>query len=83
MVHDGGRYSSHFDPPSSDIVLIQPWITPSMFDNTGNDAIVDEYTFGQYQDHNTASSALQQHWATWYTEDDFVQIAAAGLNHAR
>jgi aryl-phospho-beta-D-glucosidase BglC (GH1 family) len=83
MVYDGGWNSSHFVPAPSDIMLVQPWITPSMFDNTGNDAIIDEYTFGQYQDYNTASSALQQHWATWYTEDDFVQIAAAGLNHAR
>jgi glucan 1,3-beta-glucosidase len=83
MVYDGGRYFSHLVAPSSDTTPIQPWITPSMFDNTGNNGIVDEYTFGQYQDYNTASSALQQHWATWYTEQDFIEMAAAGLNHAR
>ena len=62
---------------------MQPWITPSMFSNTNNDAIVDEYTFGQLQDPNTALAALKQHWETWITEDDFVQIAAAGLTHVR
>ena len=56
----------------------QPWITPSLFDNTGNSAIVDEWTFGQLQDKNVARSALQNHWDTWITEQDFADIAAAG-----
>ncbi|KAG9314106.1 glycoside hydrolase family 5 protein [Chiua virens] len=64
-------------------LVLEPWITPSIFDNTGNDAIVDEWTFGQYQDHNTALTVLQNHWNTWITEDDFAAIAAAGLNHVR
>ncbi|KAJ7494713.1 glycoside hydrolase family 5 protein [Mycena galericulata] len=63
--------------------VLEPWITPSIFNNTGNDAIVDEYTFGQLQDPATALSVLQNHWATWITEDDFIAIAAAGLNHVR
>jgi aryl-phospho-beta-D-glucosidase BglC (GH1 family) len=64
-------------------LVLEPWITPSVFDNTGNNAIIDEWTFGQYQDHNTALSALQNHWNTWITESDFVAIANAGLNHVR
>ncbi|KAJ6494809.1 glycoside hydrolase family 5 protein [Mycena vitilis] len=63
--------------------VLEPWITPSIFQNTGNDAIVDEYTFGAMQDSATALSVLQNHWETWITEDDFVAIAAAGLNHVR
>ncbi|KAG8828955.1 exo-1,3-beta-glucanase [Serendipita sp. 399] len=63
--------------------LMEPWITPSMFEKTGNAGIVDEYTFGQYQDHGYASSLLHQHWATWYTEQDFIDIASVGLNHVR
>ncbi|KAF7374908.1 Glycoside hydrolase family 5 protein [Mycena sanguinolenta] len=62
---------------------LEPWITPSIFENTNNDAIVDEYTFGSMQDSATALSVLQNHWATWITEDDFAAIAAAGLNHVR
>ncbi|KIJ22034.1 glucan 1,3-beta-glucosidase [Paxillus involutus ATCC 200175] len=64
-------------------LVLEPWITPSIFDNTGNSAIVDEWTFGQYQDYNTALSVLQNHWNTWITASDFAAIAAAGLNHVR
>ncbi|KAJ7475829.1 glycoside hydrolase family 5 protein [Mycena latifolia] len=63
--------------------VLEPWITPSIFENTGNNAIVDEYTFGSLQDPDTALSVLQNHWETWITEDDFIAIAAAGLNHVR
>ncbi|CAE6442981.1 unnamed protein product [Rhizoctonia solani] len=64
-------------------LVLEPWITPSLFDNTGNNAIVDEYTFGQFQDYNAAHSKLVAHWDTWITESDFAAIAAAGLNHVR
>ncbi|KAJ7773250.1 glycoside hydrolase family 5 protein [Mycena metata] len=63
--------------------VLEPWITPSIFQNTGNDNIVDEFTFGSMQDPATALSVLQNHWATWITEADFAAIAAAGLNHVR
>ena len=56
----------------------QPWITPTIFDNTGDDRVVDEWTFGQYVDNSTAHSVLKQHWDTWITENDFAQIAAVG-----
>ncbi|KAH7925913.1 glycoside hydrolase family 5 protein [Leucogyrophana mollusca] len=64
-------------------LVLEPWITPSLFDNTGDTRIVDEWTFGQYQDRNVAEAALQSHWNTWITEADFADIAAAGLNHVR
>ncbi|WVF72839.1 hypothetical protein IAT40_007657 [Kwoniella sp. CBS 6097] len=64
-------------------LVLEPFITPSLFEKTGNDGIVDEYTFGQYQDYDTAHRALVDHWNSWFTEDDFAQIAAAGLNHVR
>jgi glucan 1,3-beta-glucosidase len=53
-------------------------MTPTLFANTGDSRIVDEYTFGQYQDVDVATAALKTHWDTWITEDDFVAIAAAG-----
>jgi len=62
---------------------LKPWITPSIFENTGNVDIIDEYTFGQYQHINVSLPVLQNHWETWITEDDFIAIAAAGLNHVR
>jgi glucan 1,3-beta-glucosidase len=57
---------------------LQPWITPSLFDNTGNNNIVDEWTFGQLQDRHTAQQKLEAHWDTWITKADFAAIAAAG-----
>lgn len=64
-------------------LVLEPWITPSLFDNTGNPDIVDEWTFCQLQDRTTALSVLEKHWDTWITESDFAAIAAAGLNHVR
>ncbi|GLB35841.1 putative glycosyl hydrolase 5 (cellulase A) family protein [Lyophyllum shimeji] len=64
-------------------LVLEPWITPSLFDNTGDSRIVDEYTFGQYQDPTKAYNTLKNHWDTWITEADFQAIAAAGLNHVR
>ncbi|KAJ3489581.1 hypothetical protein NLI96_g2026 [Meripilus lineatus] len=64
-------------------LVLEPWITPSLFDNTGNTNIVDEWTFGQLQDRNTARNTLVNHWNTWITQSDFAAIAGAGLNHVR
>ncbi|KAF4612219.1 hypothetical protein D9613_004238 [Agrocybe pediades] len=64
-------------------LVLEPWITPSLFDDTGDSRIVDEYTFGQFQDRSKAQATLKEHWDTWITEADFADIAAAGLNHVR
>ncbi|CAA7264787.1 unnamed protein product [Cyclocybe aegerita] len=64
-------------------LVLEPWITPSLFDSTGDSRIVDEYTFGQYQDRAKALATLKKHWDSWITEADFKAIAAAGLNHVR
>lgn len=61
----------------------QPWITPSVFQATGKDSIIDEYTYGQQQDFDVALAALKAHWATWIVEDDFEAMSNAGLNHVR
>ncbi|KAF8526318.1 glycoside hydrolase [Hysterangium stoloniferum] len=63
--------------------VLEPWITPSIFQATNNTAVVDEITLGQLTDYNTTQKMLQNHWATWYTEDDFVAIRNAGLNWVR
>ncbi|TFK40345.1 glycoside hydrolase family 5 protein [Crucibulum laeve] len=64
-------------------LVLEPWITPSFFENTGNDNIVDEFTLGQLMDNDAALNMLNNHWNTWITEDDFKAIQAAGLNHVR
>ena len=55
-------------------------IAPSLFENTGNEGIIDEWTFGKYQDYNTARIALVNHWETWIQEDDIAQIAGTFHN---
>ncbi|KKY25291.1 putative exo-beta-glucanase [Phaeomoniella chlamydospora] len=57
-------------------LVCEPWITPSIFEAAG-DSAVDEYTLGEL------GYDLTSHWETWITEDDFSNIAAAGLNHVR
>lgn len=64
-------------------LVLEPWITPSLFEATGNENIVDEWTFGELQDRDNATAALKAHWDSWITEDDFKQIAKAGLTHVR
>ncbi|KAF9557434.1 glycoside hydrolase family 5 protein [Agrocybe pediades] len=64
-------------------LVLEPWITPSLFESTGNDNIIDEFTLGQFMDKGAAQELLTNHWETWITEDDFAQIQAAGLNHVR
>ncbi|KAF7986399.1 hypothetical protein HWV62_31115 [Athelia sp. TMB] len=63
--------------------VLEPWITPSVFENTNNTNVIDEYTLGQNLGPDAALEILQAHWETWITEQDFVDIAAAGLNHVR
>ncbi|KAF7719880.1 Glucan 1,3-beta-glucosidase [Penicillium ucsense] len=63
-------------------LVTEPWITPSIYDNAGFDA-VDEWTLCAILGADQCRSVLGQHWATWVTQDDFNQIAAAGMNHVR
>lgn len=62
-------------------LVSEPWITPSLYDNTGDNRVIDEWTFGEYV--SDVGSRLESHWSSFITEDDFRQIAAAGLNHVR
>ncbi|KZF24497.1 glycoside hydrolase family 5 protein [Xylona heveae TC161] len=60
--------------------VLEPWITPSMFPDDGS--AVDEYTLSQILG-GDAQTVLSNHWNSWITQDDFNQIAGAGLNHVR
>ncbi|KAF2186559.1 glycoside hydrolase family 5 protein [Zopfia rhizophila CBS 207.26] len=60
--------------------VLEPWITPSMFEGNGG---IDEYTLTRELGKDAAFSKLSQHWNSWITQDDFNQIAGAGLNHVR
>lgn len=58
-------------------------MTPSLFNSLDDPRIVDEYTFGQYRDYNVAHAKLVNHWDTWITYTDFVNIKNAGYVHQR
>ncbi|KAF7178776.1 hypothetical protein CNMCM7691_007595 [Aspergillus felis] len=58
-------------------LVLEPWITPSIFDNAG-DAAVDEWTLTATLGQDQAKAVLSQHWSTFITQDDFHQIARAG-----
>ncbi|KAK0520535.1 hypothetical protein OC835_007179 [Tilletia horrida] len=61
----------------------ESFITPSLFAQTNNTAIVDEWTFSTLQPKKQAAALLQRHLDTFITERDLAQIASLGLNHIR
>jgi len=62
---------------------IEPFITPSLFSKyTAADNVVDEYTLSATLG-QSAASVIEQHYATFITEQDFSDIANAGLDHVR
>ncbi|KAL2013012.1 hypothetical protein VTN00DRAFT_537 [Thermoascus crustaceus] len=63
-------------------LVLEPWITPSVFEGAGDEA-VDEWTLCENLGKDEAFRRLSNHWHTFVTEDDFHQMAAAGLNHVR
>lgn len=62
--------------------MLEPWITPSIFDAAG-DAAVDEWSLCAALGQDQCRSVLSAHWDSWVTADDLSQIAAAGMNHVR
>ncbi|KAJ6119452.1 hypothetical protein N7523_003732 [Penicillium sp. IBT 18751x] len=63
-------------------LVLEPWITPSIFDAAG-DAAVDEWSLCEIYGADQCRAVLQEHWSTFITQDDFIQIAAVGMNHVR
>lgn len=63
-------------------LVLEPWITPSLFDEAGDEA-VDEYTLTEVLGAEEAAARLSEHWNTFITEEDFALIAEAGLNYVR
>ncbi|KAL3230064.1 hypothetical protein RNJ44_01427 [Nakaseomyces bracarensis] len=69
--------------------VLEPYITPSLFEafrtNAYNDdgIPVDEYHYCEYLGQDEARTRLEQHWSTFYTEQDFVNIKANGFNMVR
>ncbi|CCF55912.1 hypothetical protein KAFR_0A04770 [Kazachstania africana CBS 2517] len=64
-------------------LVLEPYITPSLFEAFGDDVPVDEYHYCQTLGRDEAAIRLLEHWGTFYTEEDFKQIASLGFNLVR
>ncbi|PSN66662.1 glycoside hydrolase [Corynespora cassiicola Philippines] len=64
-------------------LVLEPWITPSVFEGLGRQDVVDEYTLGEKLGQDAASQILKKHWDSWATYDDFKKIADSGFNLVR
>ncbi|CAO3582323.1 unnamed protein product [Absidia cylindrospora] len=65
-------------------LVIEPFITPSLFDQfKPSDNVVDEWTLCEKLGPEEAKRQLEHHYQTFVTEEDFKKIAEMGLNHVR
>lgn len=70
-------------------LVLEPYITPSLFEafrtnDSNDDGIpVDEYHYCQQLGYDEAQKRLVEHWDSWYTEQDFADIASKGFNMVR
>lgn len=63
-------------------LVLEPWLSPGLFD-AAPDGAVDEWTYTEILGQDEAKARLIGHWDTFITEQDFFDIAAAGMNHVR
>ena len=61
-------------------LVLENFITPSLYEQADDDRVIDEWSFGRYVDEDKAHRILKHHYDTFVTEDDFEQIASYGLN---
>lgn len=64
-------------------LVLEPFITPSMFEPYISQDVKDEYTLTKLLGKEKAREYLQKHYSTWVTEDTFKRIRDLGLNHVR
>ena len=63
---------------------VEPFITPSLFNTfTASDNVVDEYTLTKKLGPGPSKALLEAHYATFVTEQTFIEIADAGMDHVR
>jgi hypothetical protein len=69
-------------------LVLEAWMDAALFGelnsqvvNAPYGAIIDEWTMGLYGNYRAVEKIIKRHLDEWMTEDEFRQIAAAGLNH--
>ncbi|ORX38968.1 glycoside hydrolase superfamily [Kockovaella imperatae] len=65
-------------------LVTEPFIVPNLYEQFQNSTpkAVDEYTLSEAMGDQLAT-LMEEHYSTFITEEDFAQIAAAGLNWLR
>lgn len=63
-------------------LVIEPFITPSLFNYPASANVVDEYTLTQKLG-STAARTIETHYASFLSKSDFQNIRAAGFDHVR
>ncbi|KAL7420697.1 hypothetical protein Q5752_004648 [Cryptotrichosporon argae] len=64
-------------------LVTEPFIVPALYEEYYNTSKpIDEYTLSQAMGENL-TARMTEHYATFITERDFADIAAAGLNYVR
>lgn len=61
-------------------LVTEQWITPSLYESTSAN---DEWHLCNELGKNKCLSTLQNHWSSFYTRDDLVDIQSVGLNAIR
>ncbi|CAO3566354.1 unnamed protein product [Mortierella alpina] len=64
-------------------LVLEPFITPSLFHPYIKNGVVDEWTLCKYLGPEAAKALLEKHYSTWVTEATFIRIRQLGLNHVR
>jgi glucan 1,3-beta-glucosidase len=64
-------------------LALEPFITPSLFNYDSKMGIIDEWTLTKYLGTSGSLSTLEKHYSTFVTEQTFIDIASAGLDHVR
>lgn len=68
-------------------LVTEPWMVPSLyvapFKAHPKTPILDEFTLCKAMGRSWCTKTLAAHYASFITEQDFIDIAAAGLNHVR
>lgn len=67
-------------------LVLEPYITPSLFEAFGgsdSSKPVDEYHFCKTYGKDKAKEVLENHWSTFYSENDFKLMSEYGLNFVR
>lgn len=58
-------------------LLLEKWMDPNFFSASGAPDAFDQWTFDSTPG---VLSSLEQHWSTWFTEDDVKNLKGYGIN---